>query len=377
MTFRIPAHIQTLSPYQAGKPIDELAREKGLTRIVKLASNENPLGASPKAIEAAIASLRETNRYVDPAAYDLRSAAASYFGVPFERIIAGAGTDALLSYIVKALTSEHDEVLTADSTFIGIFVNTRKHNRVLTRVPMRNWGFDLDAIADRISSKTRLIYVANANNPTSTMIKRDELIRFLDSVPPDIYVILDEAYYHYSAHLPEYPDGLSLQYDNLIVTRTLSKDFGLAGLRIGFAFAHPELITTLYKVKLPFEPSVTAARAAIAAFGDPDFVRATAALNERMLARMVRRFSELGIVQAEAAANFVLLLMPSEEAAMQFYNRCLDRGLIVRPVKSFGIPNGIRINTGTEDETAFALDCISAVYPIIESQFRTAITPLR
>lgn len=370
MTFRIPPHIQTLSPYMAGKPIEELAREKGLSRIVKLASNENPLGASPLAIEAAVRSLSESSRYVDPAAFELRSAASAYFQVPLERIIAGAGTDALLSYIVKALTGEQEEVLTAESTFIGIFVNTRKHNRVLTRVPMRNYGFDLDAIRARISPATRLIYIANANNPTSTMLTRDALIPFLDSIPPDIYVILDEAYFHYSAHLPGYPDGLQLQYDNLIVTRTLSKDFGLAGLRIGFAFAHPDIISNLYKVKLPFEPSITASKAAIAAFGDRDFVSRTVDLNSRMLRKMVDHCDKLEIPHAEASANFVLLLLPDEAAALHLYAQCLDRGLIIRPVKSFGISNGIRINTGTEEETEFALTVISSIYPEIRDQQR-------
>ncbi|MDZ4723783.1 MAG: histidinol-phosphate transaminase [candidate division Zixibacteria bacterium] len=362
MKFKIPQHIQTLQPYIAGKPIDELRREKKLDRIVKLASNENPLGSSPKGLAAAIRSLSITSRYVDPGGYSLIQALSKFYNKPADQIIAGAGTDSLISYMVKALTEETDEILTAESTFIGIYVSTRKHNRNLKTIKLKDYGFDLEKIADSITPKTRLIFLANANNPTGTIFTKTQFEQFMTRVPSDVFVVLDEAYFNYSSHLPDYPNGLEYNYDNLIVTRTMSKDYGLAGLRIGFAFAHPEIIHQLYKVKLPFEPSLPAQWAGVAALEDAEFVTKTLELNRRMLLLMSDRFAKLGIRQVPSASNFILLLMPSEEFAFAFNNACLDHGLIVRHVKSFGIPNGIRINTGTEDETAFALDIVESVF---------------
>ncbi len=363
----IPRHIQTLQPYIAGKPIEELAREKNLPRIVKLASNENPHGPSPKALEAVKKSLGESFRYVDPGSYNLVHKLAEKYGVPADRIICGSGVDALLSYIISAFTEDGEEVLTSAGTFIGIYVNTTKHHRVLTTVPLKNFGYDLDALIDHISPLTRIIYLANPNNPTGSIFGRKPLESFLKRVPSDILVILDEAYFTYAKQNPEYPNGLTYDLENLIVTRTFSKDYGLAGLRIGFAVAQPALIRELYKVKLPFEPNHVAQQAAMAALDDDEFLQKTITVNQRNLARMARRFGELGIEQVHSDANFILLLMPTEEFAVRFNLECLNHGLIVRHVRSFGIPNGIRINTGTDDETDFALRMVEEVYGLVKN----------
>lgn len=358
---RIPPHIVSLQPYVAGKPISELARERKLSRIVKLASNENPHGPSPKAMEAAIRTIAENHRYVDPGAHDLVGKIAQYYRIPAERIVCGAGVDSLLGYIIDAFTARGDEVLTSEGTFIGIYVNTRKRDRVIKTVPLRNYHFDLDALALTISDRTRIIYLANPNNPTGTIFSRDEFENFMQKVPTDVLVILDEAYFSYAQTIPDYPNGLSYDHVNLIVTRTFSKDYGLAGFRVGFASAQPALIRELYKVKLPFEPSYPAQQAAIAALDDNAFLEMTVAVNDRNLTRMSRRFTELGLTQVPSSANFILLTLPSKEIAMRFYDACLAQGLIVRPVASFGIANGIRINTGTDDETGFALKVIERV----------------
>lgn len=359
---KIPKHTARLTAYKSGKPISELAREKDLARIVKLASNENPIGPSPKAIEALERTAAELNRYTDPGSTDLVEKMAQLIGKQPEQIIFGHGTDALLEYIVNGLTEYRDEILTSEGTFIGIYVNINKLSRTLKTVPHKNYHYDLDALADAISDQTRMVYLANPNNPTGSMFTRDEFESFMTRVPRDVLVVLDEAYSTYAAETPGYPDGLDYDYDNLIVTRTLSKVYGLAGLRIGYAVGPPYLIHELYKVKLPFEPNKLAQVAALAALDDKEFLDKTLETNRKSLRRFRDCFDRLGIEYVPTAANFYLMLFPSESIASQFYEGCLDHGLIVRPVKPFGIPHGVRINSGTDEETSFAITVIEKVH---------------
>ncbi len=359
---KIPEWILNLRPYIPGKPISELAREKSLQRIVKLASNENPLGPSPKAMKAVIENISEAHRYVDRTAPELVAKIASKFGKNPDQIICGHGVDSLLGYILCAFTRENDEVLTSDGTFIGIYVNVRKLGRKLSLVPLKNYTYDLEAIGSSISPQTKIIYLANPNNPTGTIFTKKQFEEFIADVPEDILVILDEAYTEFVSKDPEFPNGLDYDYDNLIVTRTLSKTYGLAGLRVGFAAGPEKIIGELYKVKLPFEPNYAAQKAAAAALDDDEFLKKTLEVNEKSLGRMAARFDEIGIEYVKTHANFLLLLMPSTEFAESFNEECLNSGLILRHVKPFGIPNGIRINSGTEDETSFALEVIEKVY---------------
>lgn len=362
LEIQIPAHIAALKEYQGGMPIAELAREKKLERIVKLASNENPLGASPKALQALANMSADTNRYVDPHSWELTHALAGRLGLTPERIICGAGTDSLLANIVLAFSEKGDEVLTASGTFIGILVNTRKYNRRLVTVPLNDYRFDLNALAGAITEKTRIIYIANPNNPTGTFVTGDEFGDFLEQVPKNILVALDEAYFNYSKNITGYPDGLTFDAPNLIVTRTFSKDYGLAGLRIGFAVSDEEIIKTLYKVRLPFEPSSAAQIAALAALDDDQFLAQTVAQNERSLKIMSDRLCRIGIHVIESVANFVQMIFESESFACEFTAACLERGLILRHTTAFGVPEGVRMNSGTDQETEFALDIIEAVY---------------
>jgi histidinol-phosphate aminotransferase len=318
------------------------------------------------AVQAVIKAMPDIHRYVDPRAHDLIQTASTHYQLDHEQIMTGAGTDALISYVVKAFTEEGDEVLTADGTFIGIYVNVRKHNRLLKRVPLLNSHYDLDAMADAITPVTRIVYLANANNPTGTIFSRDEFESFMERVPEDVLVILDEAYYHYSAHLKNYPDGLNYvragKYPNLLVMRTMSKDYGLAGFRIGFVFGAPEIIRELFKVKLPFEPSLPGQVAGRAAFDDTEFLDQVISLNRRMLPVMTAKFASLGIEQVPASANFVLLNFPTEQFARDLVVGCMERGLILRQVGAFGLPKSVRINTGTEEETSFALSIFAETY---------------
>ena len=359
---KIPEWIARLKPYIPGKPIEELAREKELSKIVKLASNENPLGPSPLAIKAVIEHLPEANRYVDSSARNLVIKIASKFGKRPEQIICGHGVDALLGYILATFTMENEEILTSEGTFIGIYVNANKLGRRVSQVPLKDYTFDLTAIISAITPDTRVIYLANPNNPTGTIFTRKEFEAFLGEVPEDILIILDEAYTEFAGSNPDFPNGLEYDNSNLIVARTLSKSYGLAGLRVGFASGPPELIRELYKVKLPFEPNCPAQRAAEAALDDVEFLKRTLDMNEKSLRKMTAKFDEIGIKYIPTHANFLLMLMPSEEFAEKFNEECLNNGLILRHVRPFGIPNGIRINSSTEEETEFALSIIEKVY---------------
>lgn len=359
---KIPQFVKNLKPYKAGKPISELAREQSLTKIVKLASNENPLGPSPKAVEAIQKALSGLNRYTDPLSHDLVMAIANKYNVQPNHVICGHGTDSLLAYIVNAFTTESDEILTSEGTFIGIYVSIRKYGRKLITVPLKNFTFDLDAIYNAITDKTVMIYLANPNNPTGTMFERDEFEEFMAKVPNHIMVVLDEAYTTYADDNPNYPNGVRYDYDNMVVTRTLSKAYGLGGLRVGFAVGPDEVIESLYKVKLPFEPNLLAQRGAIAALDDDEFLLKTKELNKTSLAILKDGFEKIGITQVPTSANFILTLMPNEKFAKEFTDECMNRGLILRHVNTFGIPSGVRINSGTLEETDFALEIIEKVY---------------
>jgi histidinol-phosphate aminotransferase len=360
---KIPKHIQELKPYKAGKPIEELAREKGITKIVKLASNENPLGPSPMAMEVISNYLKELHRYTNPSAYKLVHAIAKKYNRQPEQIVTASGSDALLQYIITAFSDESDELLTSEGTFIGWYVNADKYGRKSTLIPLKNYHFDLDAIYENINSRTKIIYLANPNNPTGTMFSKKEFESFMNKVPKEILVLLDEAYTVYAEGNPEYPNGLVYDNENLIVLRTLSKAYGLAGLRLGIAFGPEYLIREIYKVKLPFEPNALAQEAAIAALNDDDFLNKTKLLNKSSLAKMKAKFEELRIEFVPTSANFYLMVFPSEEFAIDFNEQCLNKGLILRHVNTFGIPNGLRINSGTDEETEFALNIISEIYP--------------
>ena len=358
----IPGRIENLKPYQPGKPIGELLREKKLHRIVKLASNENPLGPSPKAIKAITEKSTGVHHYVDPASTELVEALAKKYNKQPNQIICGHGVDSILGIILVACSLEDDEVLTSAGSFIGIYVNTNKYGRKLTLVELKNYKIDLDGILAGISRNTKIIYLANPNNPTGTIFTRNQFETFMAKVPDNILVILDESYTEYALLKADFPDGMNYDNDNLIVTRSLSKVYGLAGLRIGFAVGPGYIIKELYKAKLPFEPNYLAQIGAIAALEDDDFLNRTLEVNKKSLEMMVEKFDELEIKYIKTSTNFILLLMPSEKFAADFFEECLKIGLIVRHVKSFGIPSGIRINSGTEEETIFALDVIEKVY---------------
>ncbi len=362
---RIPNFISELKPYKPGNQIDETEYASPFSYLINLASNENRLGPSPKAVEAIKSSLNELALYPQTSSYELINKLSEHFKIDKRRIIATHGSESLITHIINAFTEQGEEILTAEVTFVGIFVSTNKLGRKIKTVPMYYHSIDLEAVSNAVTSDTRIVYLANVNNPTGTMFKKAEFEVFINKVPQNVLVILDEAYFHYSALFEDYPDGLKYDYPNLIVVRTFSKSHGLAGLRVGYGIGPIDLIKTLYKVKLPFEPSLISQKAATAALDDNEFVDKTTKINSLSLKMITSKLDELGIYYPEPKANFVFINFDNEFDAAKFCSICLKNGVLVRQTTGFGMPTGVRISTGTLEETEYAVEVIEKAYKLL------------
>jgi histidinol-phosphate aminotransferase len=356
----VPPNIESLRPYEAGRNIEDVRRQYGLERVVKLASNENPLGTSPLALEAIQQHLGALNRYPN-GGLDLRRKLAEQYEVKLENVIAGSGSEGIISDIFRTFLSDEDEVLTTDAAFIGFQVLAKSRGVRYRTVPYSEWHYDLPALAAAINERTKVIYLANPNNPTGTIFTRHEFDSFYASVPERVLIILDEAYFEYAKDNPRYPDSMHYRYDNVITLRTFSKVYGLAGVRIGYGFAHEDLIRTLLKVKLPFEPSSVAQAAGIAALEDKAFLHRSLEINARGMRRLGEALSSLGLQVVPSEANFFMLVLEGEQQAARFVEELLRQGVIVRPLKAFGLPRCVRISTGTDEENEFAIECVQRV----------------
>jgi len=351
----VPPYIESLRPYEAGRTIESVRRQYGLTRIVKLASNENPLGASPKAIEAMTRSLAGLNLYPN-GGLDLRQVLADEFELKVDNVIAGSGSEGIMSNIIRAFLCDEDEVLTTEAAFIGFQVLARSRGVTYRTVPYRDWHYDLEALASQINEHTKIIYLANPNNPTGTIFTRHQFDEFYRHVPERVLIILDEAYFEYARDNARYPDSMQYRYDNVITLRTFSKAYGLAGARIGYGFAHEELIRNLLKVKLPFEPSTPAQAAGIAALADHEFLHRSLELNARGLRFLTEELQNLGMMVVPSQANFLMTVLPTEEDASRTFEELLAQGVVVRPLKAFGLPNCLRVSTGTDEDNRFCVE---------------------
>jgi len=349
----VPRHIQLLEPYKAGKSIEELQRELGLKRIVKLASNENPLGASPKALQAMRDALPNVNRYPSPDFFDLRQALAKRYDVKTDNVFAAHGSEGIIAVIMGTFLLDDEEALTSANTFISFRIQAQSRGIRICEAPLKDFRLDLCAIADHIHDKTKVIYLANPNNPTGTVFTVSEFRDFMKRVPDRVLVILDEAYFEFAHHDPVFPDSMQYRLDNVITLRTFSKAYGLAGVRIGYGFAAEPLIGNLMKVKLTFEPSHLAQAAGIAAMNDTDFLEKTLRLNRLGLQFYYELFNRLGIRYLKSHANFVTMIFDSEDRVDRLYDKLLHKGVIVRPLHAFGLPNCIRVSTGLEEENDY------------------------
>lgn len=356
----VPPYIETLEPYKPGKPIGELQRELGIARVVKLASNENPLGPSPLAIAELQRHNSELHLYPN-GGLDLREVLAERFRLKVGNVIAGSGSEGIMSNIIRAFLCDEDEVLTSQGTFVGFYVLARSRGVTMITVPLKEYHFDLEGISRCINDHTKIIYLANPNNPTGTIFTRDEFDAFYKKVPERVLIILDEAYFEYARGNPHYPDSMQYRYDNVITLRTFSKAYGLAGIRIGYGFAHDVLISNLLKVKLPFEPSTLAQAAGIAALGDVAFLRQTLETNTAGKTSLIPALRGLGLTVVPTDANFVLIPFDSESTVNVVYNGLLRQGVIIRPLKAFGLPHCVRITIGTAEHNTILLESLQKV----------------
>ncbi|MEE9161639.1 MAG: histidinol-phosphate transaminase [Candidatus Neomarinimicrobiota bacterium] len=361
----VPPYIKSLAPYKAGKPAEELARELGLKHIVKLASNESPLGPSPKALAAAEQALKEGHRYPDPASQALRAALADRFQVKIENVITGAGSEGIMSAIMRTFLLDDDELISAKGSFIGFRVLADASGRTAHWVPMQDHRYDLPGLAAAINEYTKVIYLANPDNPTGTYFTVAEFDAFMAQVPERVLVILDEAYFEYASERPDYPDSMHYRYDNVITLRTFSKVYGLAGLRVGYGFAHDELIGNLLKVKLPFEPSRPAQAAALAALEDGPHLQRAVQTNRDGMGDMQAAYQRLDLETIPSAANFLTLQMATAEQASELTQALLHRGVIVRHLTAFGWPTLVRVTIGLPEENEYFTAQLSEVWKTI------------
>jgi len=354
----VPPYIAALRPYEAGRSSEEVRREFGLARVIKLASNENPLGASPRALERLRDSAGALNLYPN-GGLDLRRELARQYDVRVENVIAGSGSEGIMSNIIRAFLCDEDETLTTESAFIGFQTLAKSRGVAYRTVPYKDWHYDLEALAGQINERTKIIYRANPNNPTGTIFTKIEFDHFYAHVPERVLIILDEAYCEYAKDDPRYPDSMHYRYDNVITLRTFSKVYGLAGVRIGYGFAHQELIANLLKVKLPFEPSTLAQEAGIGALADKEFLHRSLELNARGIRYLTESLRGLGFEVPPSDANFVMLPLASEQEAARVTENLLCKGIIVRRLTAFGLPHAIRVSTGTDEENRLFVEALS------------------
>jgi histidinol-phosphate aminotransferase len=344
----VPPYIESLRPYEAGRSSEEVQRAYGLAHVSKLASNENPLGPSPLAIDAMVRCMSGLNFYPN-SGLDLRRVLAEKFETKIDNVIAGSGSESIISNIIRTFLGDEDEVLTTEAAFIGFQVLAKSRGVAYRTVPYRDWHYDLTALASSITERTKIVYLANPNNPTGTIFSKQEFDAFYRHVPERVLIILDEAYFEYAKDTPRYPDSMHYRYDNVITLRTFSKVYGLAGVRIGYGFAHERLIGNLLKVKLPFEPSTLAQAAGIAALADREFLHKSLQLNAGGLRFLTTSLTEIGLTVVPSEANFVMLVLTGAEQATRLTTDLLKQGIIIRPLASFGLPNCVRISTGTAE----------------------------
>ncbi len=348
--------VRTLAPYQPGKPLEELAREYGVTDAVKLASNENPLGPSPLGLAAAREAVAGVHRYPDDGGHRLKDKLAARLGVSPDMIILGAGSSDVIAMVARAFLGPGRNAVFSRHGFAMYPIYTMAagaEGRAAAALPPDHprmpYGHDLEAMAHLVDGDTRVVFVANPNNPTGTWLARDELEAFLAGLPGHVVVVLDEAYTEYVED-PGFPDGVAwlARFPNLVVTRTFSKIYGLAGLRVGYGVASPALVDILGRVRQPFNVGVPALAAAEAALEDGAFLERSRRLNREGLARLAAAFDAMGLAHIPSAGNFVTFALDRDGLAV--YEALLRRGVIVRPVANYDLPRHLRVTVGTAED---------------------------
>ncbi len=344
-----PSYIRAIAPYQPGKPISELERELGITGIVKLASNENPLGCSPLATAAMHEAIKTIALYPDGNGFELRDALSKRFGVAHERILLGNGSNDMLELAARAFLTVGDKAVYAQHAFAVYPLAIQEVGATGVCVPAKNFGHDLQAMLKAaIEHKAKLVFIANPNNPTGTLLGGEELLGFMRALPKHILVVLDEAYNEYMPRELR-SDTVSWlnEFPNLILSRTFSKAYGLAGVRVGYAFAHAQVADMMHRVRQPFNVNSIAQAAAVAALHDEAFVQQTYDVNRRGMEQVTAGLRKLGLEFIPSYGNFVAFKIGD---GMKMYRRLLELGVIVRPVANYEMPEYLRVSIGTERE---------------------------
>jgi len=357
------AGVRGLQPYQPGKPIEELQRELGLSDVVKLASNENPLGPSPLALVAAERALKQLHLYPDASGFELKKKLAAKLGVTELQFTLGNGSNDVLDLIARTFLGPDCSAVFSQHAFIVYPIAVQAVGARAIVTPAKNWGHDLDAMAAAIEVDTRVVFIANPNNPTGNYLNQNELTAFLAKVPDHVMVVLDEAYIEF-AGADDFPDGLDFlkTYPNIIVTRTFSKAYGLAGLRIGYGISTPETADLLNRVRAPFNVSVPALAAAVAVLDDVDYLQRSQQVNRDGMQQICRGLEALGLAYIPSLGNFVAFELSSD--AMPIYQALLREGVIVRPVGVYQMPRHLRVSIGLEHENQRFLAALKKVLSV-------------
>lgn len=345
----INKNILKITPYQPGKPIEEVRREFGLREVIKIASNENPLGPSPKAVSAIKKAVSKINRYPEGSCFYLRQALSQKLKLKPGNLIFGNGSDEIIDIIIKAYSNPGDAILTSEITFLEYKIIALQNGRLVTTAPMKDFRYDLAAIKAGITPKTRIIFIANPNNPTGTYLNRQEVENFLSGLPEDILVVFDEAYLEF-VEKKDFPRALeyALNRKNVVVLRTFSKIYGLAGLRIGYGIADQECVAYLERCRQPFNVNMLAQEAAVAALGDREFVNWTRKLVGQGKRYLEQELQRLGLEFISSQANFILIDL--KEDGLKVSKELLKKGVIVRDMRQYGLNNFIRVTMGLKKE---------------------------
>lgn len=357
--------ILNLTPYVPGKPIEEVKREFGIDDIIKLASNENPLGPSPLAVEAMKSALENVALYPEGSCYELRHAVAEHLGVEPDMLIFGAGADEVIHYMGVALLDEGDEIVQAYPSFVQYVAASTLMNCRAHLVPLKNWTHDLEAMLAKVNEHTKMFFITNPNNPTGTIVTADQVEAVLDALPERCILVLDEAYYEYVDD-PGYTRSVEWikQGRNVIALRTFSKIYALAGLRVGYGIAPASLIALLERVRLPFNVSSIAQAGAIASLKDPNQVAKTREQNRRSKEYYYREFEKMGLPYTPTQANFVWVDVQRD--CKKVFVELLKRGVIVRTGDIFGYPTHIRVTTGTDEQSERFITTLREVLSQVE-----------
>lgn len=348
--------VMGLQPYVPGKPIEELQRQYGVRDVIKLASNESPIGPSQASLAAIALATRDLTRYPDGNGFSLKQALAEKFQVDAAQITLGNGSNDILELIARCFATAEDEVMFAQHAFAVYPLVAQAIGAKLLEVPAKDYGHDLSAMQHAITANTKLIFIANPNNPTGTYLPAKEVHSFLKAVPHNVIVVLDEAYVEYGDEEVNSIDWLT-DFPNLIICRTFSKAYGLAGLRVGFALSSSEIADLLNRLRQPFNVNHLAMCAAIAALGDEDYLQRARQVNQQGMQQYIDGFNELGLSYIPSKANFICVDVATNAA--DIYEKLLQQGVIVRPVAGYGLPTHLRISIGLEHENQRCLEALA------------------